>query len=32
MASIVAFYAHPDVEVVLTGGTLAKAVGRSIAW
>lgn len=26
MATVVAFHAHPDDEVVLTGGTLAKAV------
>ncbi|NDU79151.1 PIG-L family deacetylase, partial [Actinomadura sp. DSM 109109] len=26
MATLVAFHAHPDDEVVLTGGTLAAAV------
>lgn len=28
MATVVAFHAHPDDEVVLTGGTLARAAGQ----
>ena len=28
MATVVAFHAHPDDEVVLTGGTLARAAAR----
>ena len=31
MATVVAFHAHPDDEVLLTGGTLARLAARDNA-